>query len=142
MNKQVSVVVVAAVLALTVPLTGIAAPARASDAAKRDAAIKAIRAESSCQQAILSLSYAMPYAYTHGVSQADAVAKMQTIASDQNKSLVRHMAILAYSDGTSQDWKSTAKSYCVKQLSKRSNDESDDDLGLLDGGNAMTLFQR
>lgn len=142
MNKQVSVVVATVVLALTVPLAGTAAPASTSDAAKRDAAIKAIRVESDCQQAVLKLSYAMPSAYKHGISQADAVAKIQTIASEQNKSLVRYMAILAYNDGTDEQWKISAKSYCIKQLAKRTNDDSDDDLGLLDGGNAMTLFQR
>jgi hypothetical protein len=138
MKKRVARVVVGMYI-VGVSMTSAAAPAKNSDAAKRDAAINAIHVESSCQQAILSLSYAMPYAYNHGVSQADAVAKMQTVASDQNKPLVRHMAILAYGDGTSQDWKSSAKSYCMKQLGKRPPD--DDDLGLLDGGNAMTLFQ-
>lgn len=105
---------------------------------KRDAELKANRVDTICKLTNMQLSYAMSYADRHGISKIDAVAKIQTIASDQNKPIVRFMAIEAF-DNIGDASKADAENYCAKQLAKRPYDELSLG-GLLDGGDARTLF--
>lgn len=118
----------------------ISAGATAANSDKQiNAELKASRSETLCSGAVRELSYAMSYARDHGVSKADAVAKIQTIAADKNKSLIRYMAISSYS-GADDLSKADLKKYCVKQLSKQTWDEVSESPKILDGGDARTLF--
>lgn len=139
MKKLYSAVIIASLFA-TMPAHAVEAkPRHDTEEQKRDANLKVIKINSTCRIAIGKLAYAMPYANKHGISQADAVAKMQTIASDKNKPLVRYMAIEAYYD-LGDTSKADTQRYCAKMLAKRTQEELDESFSLLDGGDALTLF--